>query len=122
MHFGGSYLGSRSHQRGKNAGVGSHPFVVKEVDSTSTTVLAYLRTSQDQQSRWGCLSTPADIVPGLDRPGYILVRWPKRLLLDDLIATNCRVSGVLPPEYIEQMRLMEQDCVRETIKLRRNKR
>ncbi len=44
------------------------------------------------------------------------------MLLDDLIATTCRVSGVLPPEYIEQMRLMEQDCVRETIKRRRNKR
>lgn len=102
-------------------GGGEHPLVLMKIDETSVTVTAYLRTSQDLRGRKDCLHTPAGLVAGLNKEGYIRIANPVRLSTDDL-ADHGRIAGNLPPEWVEKIQEAIRAYRRERITPRRGQK
>ena len=103
-------------------GSGEHPLVIMKIDGATLVVTAYLRTSRDAKGERGCFHTPAGLVSGLDKDGYIVVANPIRLRIDDMADGGCRIGGCFPPDWVEKIRGAIRAYQREQIMKRKGRK
>jgi hypothetical protein len=94
-----SRIPSRKRRKGRTR---DHPFVViKYFRETNNIVLCALRTTD--LSRKG-LITPENVLPGLDKPGVIVLDEQFKIDAQKFVEFNC--LGILPEMYIDDLKKM----------------